>query len=228
MLPKLQFFGLTISTYYSMMFLGFVLMQVLMVKRKSLYHLNTVQAVLFAVCVMCSGLAGCKVLYIFENWGDPITVGGFSFFGAVFLVPLLMMLFGLLFRLRPGQSVSASAPCVCAMIGTIRVGCFLNGCCGGWTTATGFTWPTQAIESIGDFIILFVLLHKEEKGETCIYPLFMLYYGILRFLVEFLRDTSKDWMGMSHGQWFALISIAFALVQLYVRRNRIGQAKTKE
>ena len=164
---------------------------------------------------MFSGVAGCKLLYILEHLGEPITVGGFSFFGAVFLVPPLMALFGLLFRLKPTESINASAPCVNAMIGTIRVGCFLNGCCGGWTLANGFRWPTQALESVGDFVILFRLLNREEKGDRFLYPRFMLAYSILRFLIEFLRDTPKDWLRLSHGQWFA---IAAALIAVTVWR----------
>lgn len=223
MLPELHIGAITISTYYGMMFLGFVLMLVLMLKRRARYGLNTGQAILFTVCVMFSGVLGCKVLFILENWGEPITVGGFSFFGAVFLVPPLMALFGLLFKLKPRESINAAAPCVNAMIGTIRVGCFLNGCCGGWALENGFRWPTQAMESIGDFIILFWLLSKEEKDDRFLYSRFMLAYSILRFLIEFLRDTAKDWLYLSHGQWFAITASALAALLLIPKRRGIKQ-----
>ena len=211
MLPELHIFSLTISTYYFMMFVGFVFMLVLMIRRRRRYHLGVICAILFTVCIMLSGVAGCKLLFILENWGEPITIGGFSFFGAVFLVPPLIALLGLLFRLRPGQSINASAPCVNAMVGTIRVGCFLNGCCGGWATTSGFHWPTQAIESVGDFVILFWLLSKEENGDRILYFRFMLAYSILRFFIEFLRDTPKDWLALSHGQWFAVAAAIIAV-----------------
>lgn len=214
MLPELHILGFSISTYYMMMFLGFLLMAALMVKRKAQYDLNVYQAVLFSGCIMFSGVLGCKILYILENWNEPFSLGGFSFFGAVFLVPILMVLLGALFKLKPSQSINASAPCVCAMIGTIRVGCFLNGCCGGWALSNGVRLPTQAIESIGDFIILFWLLDLEERGKQKLYPRFMLAYGILRFMVEFLRDTPKDWLGLSHGQWFAIAAITAAAIAI--------------
>lgn len=228
MLPELNILGLHISTYYLMMFLGFVFMLVLMLKRKALYDLNTGQAILFTACVMVSGVAGCKLLFILENWGTPITVSGFSFFGAVFLVPPLMALFGLMFRLKPEQSVNASAPCVNAMIGTIRVGCFLNGCCGGWATASGFRWPTQAMESVGDFVILFWLLSMGKKGDTKLYLRFMLAYGILRFFIEFLRDTPKDWLFLSHGQWFSIVAVWAAVTGLRFLKEKGSKYKTKK
>lgn len=194
-----------------MMGAGFLVMLWLMLRRRARFGLGAGKAVLFTALVMLSGLIGCKLLYILENLRDTleygVTLGGFSFFGAVFLVPPLMALFGLPMGLRPARSLDASAPCVCAMVGTIRVGCFLNGCCGGWTTASGFTWPTQAMESIGDFIILFWLLSREEKGGDRLYPRFMLAYGALRFLIEFLRDTPKDWLRLSHGQWFSAAAV---------------------
>ncbi len=220
MLPKLNIFGLSVSTYYLMMFLGFIFMLVLMLIRRSRYSLNVIQAILFTVCVMFSGVLGCKVLYTLEHLGEPLSIGGFSFFGAVFLVPPLMALFGLLFKLRPRDSVAASAPCVNAMIGTIRVGCFFNGCCGGWTTSSGFTWPTQALESVGDFVILFWLLNREKKGDKRLYPFFMLFYAILRFFIEFLRDTPKDWLYLSHGQWFSIASLGIALIVIFTKKKR--------
>lgn len=219
MIPEIFCFNLSISTYYTMMFVGFLVMGYLMLRRRERYHLSKLQACLFTVCVMFSGVLGCKLLFIMENWGEPITFGGFSFFGAVFLVPVLMAGFGLLFRLRPSHSINASAPCVCAMVGTIRVGCFLNGCCGGWTTAGGFTWPTQAMESVGDFIILFWLLGREEKEDRFLYPKFMLSYCVLRFLIEFLRDTPKDWLGLSHGQWFSIAAAAIAVIFLLLKKR---------
>jgi phosphatidylglycerol:prolipoprotein diacylglycerol transferase len=219
MLPYFTLFGHRFSTYYTMMLAGFVFMLVLMLRRRSRYGLKAWQAVLFTVCVMFSGVLGCKVLYTLEHWGEPFTLGGFSFFGAVFLVPPLMALLGLPFRLRPGRSICAAAPCVNAMIGTIRVGCFFNGCCGGWATASGFIWPTQAAESIGDFVILWYLLRREEAGERDLYPRFMVLYGALRFVVEFFRKAEPQTL-FHAGHWFAIAAIVVGLACLALGRRR--------
>ena len=213
MLPVLHLGKLNISTYYAMMLLGFVFMLVLMLRRKARYGLKTWQAVLFTVFVMFSGVLGCKVLYILEHLGEPLEFGGFSFFGAVFLVPLLMMLFGRIFKMSPEQSTNAAAICVCAMIGTIRIGCFLNGCCGGRTTESGFTWPTQIMESIGDFAILYYLIRKEKENKPDLYPRFMAAYGILRFIIEFFRVSSEGKvLDTAHFLALASIAIGFSIV----------------
>lgn len=227
MLPIIAIGNLTISTYYLFMALGFVAMVYLMVRRRAIFSLTVLEAILLSCLIMISGLVGCKALFILENLQytreSGITLGGFSFFGAVFFVPAAMSLLGKLFCLKPGQSLDACAPCVCAMVGTIRVGCFLNDCCGGWALPNGFRFPTQAIESIGDFVILFWLLDLEERGKQKLYPRFMLAYGILRFAVEFLRDTPKDWLGLSHGQWFAIAAgIAAAIAMASGKKRGMG------
>ena len=226
MLPEVSLFGVTISTYYSMMGAGFLAMVFLMLRRRARFGLRAPGAVAFAVLVMLTGLVGCKLLYIAENYPAPVTLGGFSFFGAVFLVPPLMALSGLLFRLRPGRSLDACAPCVTAMVGVIRVGCFLNGCCGGRLfSIAGHTlrWPTQMAESVGDLVILFWLLTCEEKGREGLYPRFLLAYGALRFVIEFFRDTPKDWLGLSHGQWFSIGAVMVGALWLYLTAFAAGR-----
>ena len=208
--PAIHIGKLSISTYYAMMVLGFVFMLVLMLRRKERYGLKTWQAVLFTICVMFSGVLGCKILYTLEHLGEPFELGGFSFFGAVFLVPVLMILFGKLFRLSAWKSTDAAAICVCAMIGTIRIGCFLNGCCGGRTIAGSFTWPTQIMESIGDFAILYYLIRAEKANKQGLYPRFMAAYGILRFVIEFFRETSVGKV-LDEAHFLALISIMIGL-----------------
>ena len=226
MLPYFYIGQLKISCYYLAMALGFAFMAVLMLLkyRRVMYGLRPVRAVLFAVTVLILGVLGCKLLFVLENiaWvlKNGFTLGGFSFYGAVLLIPLLMPLFGKALRLDARASLDSSAICIAAMLGTVRIGCYLNGCCGGRIFSIGaydFSFPTQLMECVCDFLILFYLLKKEKDGDAggTLYPRFLLLYGIARFLIEFLRNTDKDWLYLSHAQWFSiaavLIGAAFAL-----------------
>ena len=190
-------------------------------KRKALFSLNFWQCGVFTALLTLVGVAGAMLLYFFECG----SFGGVSFYGSVFLIPMLMPLFGLLFRLKPGQTMDICGPCVAIMIGCMRVNCFLSGCCGGWEACIGdfcFALPTQALDSIGDFAIMAWLLHieKEKPKSGKLYPMFMVLYSIMRFFLEFLRDTPKDWLHLSHGQWFALLAIVIGFVWLWVTRKR--------
>ena len=117
---------LHISTYWTMYVLGGLSMGYLLVRHRDRYSLSVPKALLFTLLLALCGLTGAKLLCFLEN---GFVWGGVSFFGSVFLIPPLMGLLGLLFGLRPGQSLDACAPCVAVMIAFMRFGCFLNGCC---------------------------------------------------------------------------------------------------
>jgi prolipoprotein diacylglyceryltransferase len=65
------------------------------------------------------------------------------------------------------------------------------------------------MECVGDFMILCVLFLVEwhYSGKGLLYPYIMIFYGCLRFVLEFFRDTPKDWLYFSHGQWFSVVSV---------------------
>ncbi|MBX9767729.1 MAG: prolipoprotein diacylglyceryl transferase, partial [Bdellovibrionales bacterium] len=123
-------------------------------------------------------------------------------------------------------------------IGTIRLGCFLNGCC--WGKPTKLPWavryfdphtampylgipvhPVQVYESALAFLLLgfLVFLYREKpafKGKLIF--VFCLIYGPLRFLLEFFRGDSFRGvdlvLGMSTSQILSLVLIGFGAVQL--------------
>lgn len=219
MLPRIYFFDFSIQTYWLMMGVGFLAMLLLMMRRRKLYGFSPLAASMLTVLVMVSGVVGCKVLYILENlkvfFENGISMGGFSFFGAVFLIPISIMLFHRAFSKSVSSLLDAASPCVVLMITVMRVGCFLNGCCGGSMAEVlgySFQWPTQAMESIGDTVILLWLLEaeRENRNRGQLYPMFLFSYGVLRFLIEFFRDTPKNWLWLSHGQWFSILAVLIA------------------
>lgn len=211
--------SLGVSPFLLMLTTGTVGMLICMLNRRARFSLSALQCVFLTLLLTVVGVLGAKLLFILENIRDTlengISLGGVSFFGSVFLIPLMMPLVGKLFRLKPGQTMDICGPCVAVMIGCLRFNCVLSNCCGGWEVSLGnvcFPWPTQAMDSIGDFMILSLLLKWEQEGkfQGKLYPLFMLFYGGMRFLIEFLRDTPKDWLYLSHGHWFSLIAIVTA------------------
>ena len=229
MFKSYRLFGTDISTYWTMFFVGLVGMIVLLILRRKRYRFSILGAVLFNLLLAVFGIAGAKLLYILENLDmvklTGLTLGGLSFYGSVWLILLLIPLAGLAFKLKPLDSLDAAAIGVTIMIAFLRVGCYFNGCCGGITvrTATGsFTYPTQMIESIGDFIILFLLLEWEKKNncDGKLYPGCLVMYGILRFIVEFMRDTPKGILGLSNAHGYSLASIVIGGGYLLYRRFR--------
>ena len=74
------------------------------------------------------------------------------------------------------------------------------------------------MEGFGDLLILFALLYIENREKRGIlYPVFLITYGILRFFVEFLRNTSKNIYGFSNGQLFAIGALIIGVLFLLVK-----------
>ena len=210
------------STYYLLLLLGTLGMYLCICLRRKYFPLGFVKGAAFTLLLTAVGVAGAMLLYFLESG----SFGGVSFYGSVFLIPLLMPLVGMIFRLKPGQTMDICGPCVAIMIGCMRVNCVLSGCCGGWKVCLGsfcFSWPTQAMDSIADFAIMLWLLEleRQNRGKGTLYPRFMLGYSVMRFLLEFLRETPKDWLYLSHGQWFALAAIVAGAVWMAVENRKI-------
>lgn len=220
--------------------IGTVLMGVLTVVQRKKYGLNPWQCIVFTLLLAAVGMAGVRLLAIAEHWedlleGDP--AGGMSFFGAVFLVPLLMPLLCRPLRLRRLQTLDLCAPCVAGIVGVMRINCWFNDCCGGRMIeymGENYTPPTQIIDGTWDFLLMGLLLYLNFNGkrEGASYPVFMIGYGVMRFLVEFLRDTEKNWLCLSHGQWFSLIAIAIGVLSIHRMGlwvgNRMPEPEDKE
>lgn len=222
MMPSIQIGNTAISTYPLMICIGSAGMLLYTLSQRKRCGLNEFTSILFAILLTFCGIAGARLLFILENLDDlqsAVSGNGVSFFGSVYLIPLIMPLIGRLLRMKPGRTLDLCAPCVAIMIGCIRIGCFLSGCCGGWVVYIGdtyFEWPTQIMESIGDFLIFLWLakVHKQGAREGQLYPLLMIGYSVLRFFIEFLRYSPNKWLIFSAGHGFAVIAIMAAVLWL--------------
>ena len=205
----------------AMLFVGAAGVFICIYLRKNLFKISAIQALGFTLLATIVGVAGAMCMFFLESG----SFGDVSFYGAVFLIGLLMPLIGLLFHLKPGQSADICGPCAAIMIGCLRVSCFISHCCGGKIACIGsfcFQWPTQMMDSIADFAIMIWLLWIEDKQPYSgkLYPLFMIAYSVMRFFLEFLRDTPKDWLYLSHGQWFALVACLAGVIWLSWLRKK--------
>jgi phosphatidylglycerol:prolipoprotein diacylglycerol transferase len=126
-----------------------------------------------------------------------------------------------------------------------RQGCFAAGCC--WGKPTTLPWgvkftelgheitgvptgvplhPTQLYESFSMLIVFFFLLwlHKHKRFSGQVILLYALFYSVIRFLIEFVRDDPRGDIlglttltGLSTSQMIGIIVSVGALVLLFVR-----------
>ena len=86
--------------------------------------------------------------------------------------------------------------------------------------------PTQLLSSAGDFLIAVILIivavklkNKLQSGN--IGELYMVLYGIGRFVIEFFRNDYRGAVGfISTSQFISIFIIAFAVVLYFVNKKK--------
>lgn len=224
---RFQIGDMQLSLYWISYIVGFTGMIMMCIGRAPKYEIARIAAVISAVLLLIFGYAGAKFLYVAEEWNyvqeNGLSLSGVSLFGTVFFLPFVIPMLALLFRKSPSLFLDYCTPACLVMIVCIRTGCFLNGCCNGvtlWAMDHPVTIPAQLIECVLDLCLLKWILWKEkdEKNAGMLYFYFMGGYGVLRFFVEFIRDTPKNKCYLSNGQWFSLCAILIAAFVLHVKR----------
>ena len=183
---------------------------------------------------------GAKIVYILaEGWlyfGKPymwiMLATGKSILGALLggyaAVELAKNLLN--YRTVTGDLFAMTVP-----LGVIlgRVGCLLHGCCTGkaceasWYTIRDIEgvprWPSVPVEMLFNAlaILVFFILRKKRLLTGQHFHLYLIGYGIFRFLHEFMRDTPHVFGGFSGYQIAALAVMALGIIG-FERRRRQG------
>ena len=196
--------------------------------------------------VVLGGRIGSVFFYNFDRFlQDPIYLfkiweGGMSFHGGLLGVIVALWLYQRKFSWGFLKLNDFVAPLVPVGLGFGRIGNFINAEL--WGRQTDLPWgvifpnvdslarhPSQlyqaALEGVLLFIILWVYTAKPRPtGAAC--SLFVLFYGVFRFLVEFVREPDEhlgyiafSWMTM--GQLLTLPMIAVGVVVFYLAQRRV-------
>ena len=212
--------------WYEMCFGFGVLAAIFMLAARSrMYGANTVMVIKVTVAFVLSGYLGAKILYIIENWGQDfssyLSFGGLSLFGAVFGMPLCSFFFAKILRMDRKQYMDYIIPAALALLGCVRLGCFIKGCCGGitvWLDKRPLIIPTQLIESSLDFFFMAILVNLEFRRKLTgkHYTVFFLGYGVYRFLLEYIRKTTATSWGLTNGQLLSLLCIVIGVISVII------------
>jgi phosphatidylglycerol:prolipoprotein diacylglycerol transferase len=203
-----------------------------------------------------TGMLGAKVLMIVmdpeyrlhpEEIFTRETLQSAGIFYGGFIAALLFAYFYMKRQKLPVLATAdLFAPGVAIGHGIGRLGCFAAGCC--WGKPTNLPWavtftskdattgvplgvplhPTQLYEAFAEAIICLVLIWRLKRGhaEGGVIGLYLLFYGMVRFAVEFLRvhDGSNPLGGpFVLEQWISL-AVAVAGAWLVSRRDTVVAA----
>lgn len=203
-----------------------------------------------ALGVVLGGRLGYVLFYNFDQflqqplWLFKVWEGGMSFHGGLLGVILAMYLFARLRKIEFGRLLDFVAPLVPIGLGLGRLGNFIGQEL--WGRATDVPWamlfprdpsqlprhPSQLYQFALEGVLLFAIVwwySSKPRPTWAVGGLFVLCYGLFRFIVEFFREPDSHigfeafgWM--SRGQELSLPMIAVGLIALiyaYTRRARV-------
>jgi phosphatidylglycerol:prolipoprotein diacylglycerol transferase len=172
-------------------------------------------------------------LEVFAVWQ-----GGMSFHGGMLGVVVAMFWFARTRHKPLLQVADFVAPCVPTGLAAGRIGNFINGELWGRVADPSLPWamvfrgageaprhPSQIYQFLLEGLLLFVLLWlyaRRPRRTGQVAGIFLLGYGVLRFIAEFFREPDDFLgllsLGLSMGQWLCLPMVAVGL-WLWARQN---------
>ena len=163
---------------------------------------------------------------VYLVWGGNIFYGGLL--GGIFTAAII-------FKKRPKYKYLPDivTPAIPLFHFFGRTGCFFAGCCFGIESAFGFTFshsimeeanginrfPVQLAEALLNlllFIVLDTLRRKNIFKQNLVY-LYLLFYSVARFFLEFLRgDEYRGFIfSLSTSQIISLLVFCFTIPKIY-------------
>lgn len=186
-------------------------------------HLRWLSVLLLSVLHTVLGVLSVKVFALFETGN----FSNMSLFGGVFFMPLFYWGVAKLAKQKAADVFDVFTICLVFTLMCARLNCIISGCClGAHIPIEGLThlrFPTRELELIFYVLLLSRLWRKVLSGSArgMIYPIYMISYGIFRFVTETLRfsDRTDSILHVSH---------LWALLSLGIGISIYGELRKKE
>ncbi len=176
-------------------------------------HLRWLSVLLLSVLHTVLGVLSVKVFALFETGN----FSNMSLFGGVFFMPLFYWGVAKLAKQKAADVFDVFTICLVFTLMCARLNCMISGCClGAHIPIEGLThlrFPTRELELLFYVLLLSQLWRKVLSGSArgMIYPIYMISYGIFRFVTETLRfsDRTDSILHISH--LWALLSLGIGI-----------------
>ena len=239
---------ITIHGYGTMIAVGVLVAVAVAIWRCKIKKIDPEPILDLVLIGLIGGFVGGKLLYLIVDWKNFIQnpkeyLGGSGFvvYGGIIFAVVVAMIY---FRLKKNDFLTywdMIMPEISIAQGFGRIGCLLAGCCYGKPTGTDFgivfpygclapggirLWPTQIMMSIGNFIIAGLLLLADwiftKKGiakRGQIGALYLVFYSVGRFGMEFFRNDYRGVVGIFSTSQFISLFIFVIGVGLFIWRT---------
>ncbi|MEG2870950.1 MAG: prolipoprotein diacylglyceryl transferase [Clostridium sp.] len=241
----------TIHGYGLMIGLGFLAAYFVSEYRAKKQGLDSEHLLSIAMWVLIPGWISAKLLYYITTWKDivqnPMLLldlsGGFVVYGGIIGGILGGYIYCKRNKVEFWKYFDLIIPSVALAQAFGRIGCLLAGCCYGLPMQCPISiifqhsefapngvplLPTQIISSGLDFahFLILILFAKHAKAEGQVSALYLIFYSVGRFVLEFFRgDLVRGSVGTLSTSQFISIFIFIAGCILFAVNTKLGSKK---
>ena len=205
-----------------MLIYGTILIAILITMAGVWKNVPIYKCIIIALAEMIVGTIGTVVMSYIETGHI-----GRSYYGAVFLIPLIMPLLAKPLKMKIGKVMDFSAIGAIFVLVIMKYGCYMNKCCGGKIIAYDqfgdeIFFPSQIVEGFMALLIgmmLLIILYRDMYSNR-LYPLYMIAYGASRFVLNFFRKTKPFILFVTYGHLWSILSILIGIAWIYALEKR--------
>jgi phosphatidylglycerol---prolipoprotein diacylglyceryl transferase len=207
--------NLTIWSYPAMLYFGLVFGVLAGNIAAHAGGINALRAYIATLILIVPALTGARLLYVATNWKDyrhnrrriwNRGDGGLIMYGGLPLMLLCSIPLLHAMQLNLGKFWDSACFTICIGMIFARIGCLLNGCCGGHASNSWFStylpnsqgvWekriPTQALEAICAVALLIsaAFIWHRAPFPGALFLFVTLGYSSARFVMEFARERES-------------------------------------
>lgn len=186
--------------------------------------MNIFIIILFSLVHTIIGVIFVSLFAYIESGFNKDSLGNISLFGGIFLMPLIYFLYSLIRKVKISKVFDIFTISLISTLFCARINCLVSGCCKGiYLFNSDFRFPYRELELTYYLIFIVIFIKDIYKGKTngLVYPLYLLSYGIFRFLFEFLRESDSSNSIFHIAHIWSLISILTGIgLIIFIKFNR--------
>lgn len=195
------------------------------------------EALLISLGHVIIGWLSMRLMAYIEVGFDFEKAASMRLYGAIFALPPLY--YGWAKLTKRDTALAMDVAAICVIFGCIsgRLNCLTGNCCRGVLIFDDGTlrWPIRELELVFYIIFLAIWCGKIYKGKTCgqVYPIYLISYGVLRFVCECVREEFTTQVGVFHlAHIWSTIAVAAGIIMFYIcmknQSNRCNTPKKAE
>jgi len=231
----LSIFGLEIRYYGLVYVLGFLLVLFILNREKKKLNLSKEGVYDYIFYLIIFVVIGARVFEIlFYNpsfyFSNPLEMlmiwkGGLSFHGSLLGIIIWTFIFTKKKKLSFYDITDILVIPGIFMLFLGRIANFINGELVGKVSSLpwavkfegneGYRHPTQIYEALKNLLIFFVLFFSKGLKRGQLTWLFVLFYGVLRFFIEFMKEQTSFVLGIPVTQVLCILMIIISLWFLF-------------